>query len=354
MQKMSSYALYFTTVVLALAQCSNGLNLNKANQRSHSKIMHDVSRRNAILSISTFGVASTFSPKSSFAAPTMTVKEAESPSARFERKRRKAPPKLLRPSLNLDFAVLLMRSSYNAMDEIDCVAMDQFQKDFFFIRQAEYLPYTEALGPGLIKQGDLSDPYYFDFISFAQYATIHRDITVDPPMVFEEQQPIIVGEEEKQEFISKVIRRDPSLGNSMLAPRHDELVGEMILDNLMETFGKTTSAIPLIDSRSTSSDVQLCLQQLVNLFLINGFAFNGKVEIKKEGVGGAALGTQLDIIFTSPANLWSGRALQLKKAVPTNDFVLKTAKVLLKRAGYAVTSSVKYTSSEEISSLSIR
>eukprot|EP00979_Chaetoceros_neogracilis_P013493 scaffold3863_cov263-Chaetoceros_neogracile.AAC.5 len=350
---MPSYAMLLTA--FAITQYCNGLNLNQSSQRSRSQIMCDVSRRNAILSISTFGIASTISPISSFAAPTMTVKEAESPAARFERKKRKAPPKLLRPALNLDFAVLLMRSSYNAIDEIDCVAMDQFQKDFFFIRQAEYLPYTDALGPGLIKQGDLSDPYYFDFISFAQYATVYRDITIDPPMVFEEEQPITVGEEEKQQFISKVIRRDPSLDNSLLAKRHDELVGEMILDKLVETFGNTTSAIPVIDSKSTSGEVQVSLQQLVNLFLINGFAFNGKVEIKKEGIGGGASGTQLDITLTSPANIWSGRALQLKKAFPTNDFVLKTAKVLLKRAGYVVTSSsVKYTSSEEMSSLSIR
>ena len=138
------------------------------------------------------------------------------------------------------------------MDEIDCVAMDQFQKDFFFIRQAEYLPYTNSLGPGLVKQGDLSDAYYFDFISFAQYSTIFRDITIDPPMVFEEQQPIIVGEDEKQQFIAKVIKRDPSLDNSKLAQRHDELVGEKILDKLNETFAQTASAIPSIQSGSSS------------------------------------------------------------------------------------------------------
>ena len=351
LQTMPSYIVFIKA--LALAHFSNGLNLNKGDQR-FSQNVHKVSRRNALASISTLGIASTIFPKASIAAPPISAEEVESPSARFERKRRKAPPKLLRPTLNLDFAVLLMRSSYNAMDEIDCVAMDQFQRDFFFIRQAEYLPYTNALGPGMVKQGELTDPYYFDFISFAQYATIYRDITIDPPMVFEEQQPVIVGEEEKQEFISTVVRRDPALANSMLAQRHEELVGAAILDKLTETFGKTASAIPPIDSKSTSINVQASLQQLVNLFLINGFAFNGKVEIKKEGLGGAASGTQLEIVLASPANVWSGKALEMKKAFPKNDFLLKTAKILLKRSGYDVISSVKYTGSDEISSLTIR
>lgn len=351
LQTMPSYIVF----ALALAHFSNGLNLNKGDQR-FSQNVHKVSRRNALASISTLGIASTIFPKTSFAAPPISAEEVESPSARFERKKRKAAPKLLRPTLNLDFAVLLMRASYNAMDEIDCVAMDQFQRDFFFVRQAEYLPYTNALGPGMVKQGELSDPYYFDFISFAQYATIYRDITIDPPMVFEEQQPIIVGvgEDEKQEYISTVVRRDPSLKNSMLAQRHEELVGAAILDKLTETFGKTASAIPLIDSKSTSINVQASLQQLVNLFLINGFAFNGKVEIKKEGLGGAASGTQFEIVLASPANVWSGKALEMKKAFPKNDFLLKTAKILLKRSGYDVISSVKYTGSDEISSLTIR
>ena len=42
---------------------------------------------------------------------------------------------------------------------------DQFQRDFFLIRQAEYEQYVKDLGPGIVQQGYLTDPYYFDFIS---------------------------------------------------------------------------------------------------------------------------------------------------------------------------------------------
>ena len=98
------------------------------------------------------------------AAPPMTPGEADGLGARLERQFRPKAPKVIRSKLDQDFAVLLMRSSYNALDQIDCVAMDQFQRDFFFIRQAEYQPYIDQLGPGVVQQGMLTDPYYFDFI----------------------------------------------------------------------------------------------------------------------------------------------------------------------------------------------
>ena len=67
------------------------------------------------------------------AAAPITIGESENVGARVRRLLRPKPPKVLRNQLNLDFAVLLMRSSYNALDQIDCVAMDQFQRDFFIL-----------------------------------------------------------------------------------------------------------------------------------------------------------------------------------------------------------------------------
>jgi len=100
----------------------------------------------------------------------------------------------------------------------------------------------------------LTDPYYFDFISFAQYATISREIAQNPPFVFEEQQPVEVGEGQPQKFVAAVIKRDPSLKNDMLAAEHDRLVGNAILDRLEETFGGTDSAIPKIPKGNKSED----------------------------------------------------------------------------------------------------
>jgi hypothetical protein len=99
----------------------------------------------------------------------------------------------------------------------------------------------------------LSDPYYFDFISYAQYATINREITQDPPFVFQEQQPVTVGEDEPQTFVSVVIRRDSALANDKLAPEHDRQVGVAILDRLQKTFGDSPSALPKAEPQSRPS-----------------------------------------------------------------------------------------------------
>lgn len=76
--------------------------------------------------------------------------------------------------MDLSFAVLLMRSSYNSVDELDCVPMNEFQKQFFLFRQTEWEDYHNK-HPNVL-QADLADPSYFDFISFAQYATISAQL----------------------------------------------------------------------------------------------------------------------------------------------------------------------------------
>jgi hypothetical protein len=119
----------------------------------------NISRRTAI---SLPFLVTTVNPQQCEAAKPLTSTDGDSFLAKIERKQRIPPLKLIRPTLNQDFAVLLMRSSYNALDELDCVPMDQFQKDFFFIRSAEYLNYVNQLGPGLVKQGELCK----SFISF--------------------------------------------------------------------------------------------------------------------------------------------------------------------------------------------
>jgi hypothetical protein len=94
---------------------------------------------------------------------------------------------------------------------------------------------------------------------------------------------------------------------------------------------------------------------MVDIFLINGFAFAGKVSAKKSGANGKASGSTIEIIMYSPANFWSRKALLQKKANPTNDFVLKTARVLLNRNGFQVSSTkVKFTGNEEITTITIQ
>ena len=52
--------------------------------------------------------------------------------------------------------------------------------------------------------------------------------------------------------------------------------------------------------------------------------------------------------------MWSGKALQLRRADPVNDFVLKTVKAYLVRSDYSVgSSSVKYDGNKEISYVTV-
>ena len=109
---------------------------------------------------------------------------------------------------------------------------------------AEYQPYVNILGPGIVQQGDLTDPYYFDFISFAQYLAVNREITLDPPFVFEEKQPVDVGDDQPQQFVSQIVRRDPNLSNEQLAPEHSRRVGKAILNYLDTSLGDTGAGLP--------------------------------------------------------------------------------------------------------------
>ena len=137
------------------------------------EIEHIISRRRWISSIATTMISSSsilLSQEVANAAPPLSADQADNFSARVERARRPKPAKVLRPRLNLDFAVLLMRSSYGAVDDIDIVSMTQFQQDFFLIRQAEYKPYADALGAGAMTQVNTNDNLVHFFILFISYA----------------------------------------------------------------------------------------------------------------------------------------------------------------------------------------
>lgn len=187
------------------------------------------------VAIAAFGmIPGTIIPGVTSAAAPIESKDTDSVKALLQRKIRPKPLKVLRRKLSQDFAVLLMRSSYNALDDIDVVGMDQFQRDFFLIRASEYETYKSNLGPGMVQQGDLTDPYYFDFISFVQYKTINREIKNNPLFVFEEQQIVppenkgssssLSQDEERNDttapavFVPVVVKRDPNLTNKMLIP----------------------------------------------------------------------------------------------------------------------------------------
>ncbi len=113
--------------------------------------------------------------------------------------------------------------------------MDAFQKRFFLIRQDAWQPYLAraraALGR-LPEQGELSDPLYFDFISFAQYETIN-DFLKRPRKLFEE---LVSAEGE-----TRVVARNASVADDrLLATEHGRRVGDKVLDFVLERFASTS------------------------------------------------------------------------------------------------------------------
>ena len=339
--------------------------------------------------------ATAFLVQPAYAVAPITLEEAETGLSRAMRLIRPRPPKILRQRLNLDFAVLLMRSSYAATDAIDVIAMNQFQRDFFLIRSAEYQPYIQQLGPGFVQQGDLTDPSYFDFISFAQYVTINRALS-DPATLFEELQPIIVETsntksspdtssststttEELQRFETVVVRRH--LADNELVPEHDKLVGQAILQYIDERYGDTDSRLPEFggSGRTTiAADMEASLTQLVKLFVVNGFAWDGSVvavvgdpqpssssSASTPANGSTTTAATFCLTLQSPATLWGAQSFQQISGLPSgvvapprrlrNDFLLKTAQQLALRRGYRVTNAyAKVQGNQEISYLSIR
>jgi hypothetical protein len=105
------------------------MNSGDSNQDESCLSRRDLLARVGSLSI--IGIIAQRHP--AYAADPITVAETGNVGALTQRALRSKPPKVLRKKLNIEFAVLLMQSSYNALDQLDCVPMDQFQRDFFIL-----------------------------------------------------------------------------------------------------------------------------------------------------------------------------------------------------------------------------
>jgi len=183
--------------------------------------------------------------------------------------RRPPPVKIPRTFLLRPFSVLLMRSSYETMDELDFVPTDKFQKEFFLLRSTEwekYLAETDA------KQGDLSDAMYFDFISAAQYATITQELR-RAQSVFEERTGA--------EGTVSVVKRDALLqDNDLLPPAFYERVGDKVYEALVANFSGPDfySQPPLPCSSGELGCVVDGFKQLYKVVVEAGYALDYKAE----------------------------------------------------------------------------
>eukprot|EP00617_Octactis_speculum_P014960 CAMPEP_0185754408 /NCGR_PEP_ID=MMETSP1174-20130828/13058_1 /TAXON_ID=35687 /ORGANISM="Dictyocha speculum, Strain CCMP1381" /LENGTH=374 /DNA_ID=CAMNT_0028432599 /DNA_START=84 /DNA_END=1208 /DNA_ORIENTATION=+ len=227
-----------------------------------------------------------------------------------------------RPRIEQDFAVLLMRSSYNTVDALDFIGMDTFQREFFLFRQSKYEKYIEALSNAFIVQGELADPRYFDFISYAQYATISSCMNRGL-FVFTEQ----VGADGEEQ----VVRRDTTITNALLPAMHSKAVGDTILNWLLERYNKEGEQPRLPIAMGQSTDALVAnINQLLGLFFLNNFLSDWTVRL----VGGGQQGRQaVELVVSNPATRWSQQALSRRGSVIHNDFEVKTVIAYLNACG---------------------
>ena len=183
----------------------------------------------------------------------------------------------------------------------------------------------------MVRQGDVTDPNYFDTLSLAQYKTIGRSVAQPVSQVFTEEQPIrgdgtsnTDALTTQQRFQSVLVRRVWS--DKELVPLFDRFVGESILTWISDRYGTTDIGLPSLSRDVKETELYAGLQQLVKLFVLNGFAWEGRVEPIEQKASSPSASFRL--ILTSPATAYSSRILAAedqRRTGITNDFLGKTA-----------------------------
>jgi hypothetical protein len=258
----------------------------------------------------------------------------------LELKQRPAHFSIPRPRMDLQFAVQLMRNSYNFVDYLDFTAMDGFQKNQFLFRQAEWEAYRQ-FHPSVL-QGDLANAQYFDFISFCQHCTINYCINNANGDAFVEQ---IGAGGEKQ-----VVTMYPMLDSKdKIRNVHQAAVGNALLDYILSTYPSNivpNKLVPVGNGfREPLCDEQLSsfrtfvdyARQILDIFAVN--SYTSLVEVNempaKEGVNDSN-STFLSVKLQLPANMWGQLALRKRKELLLNDFEMKVLKALARRCRLSV------------------
>ena len=179
--------------------------------------------------------------------------------------------------------------------------MDEFQRQFFLLRSSEWERYRSE--SPYTRQGDLSDPTYFDFISFAQFATISnllRSTNVNNAL-FEEK----VGAEGSV----RVVRRDFSA-----YPDQVSLIRGIESGTGKRVFEKISNELEIsatdVSQKIKVNQLQPAVKRLFDFFVKKGFAYSVDVEWANDKTGrersdkyGENL--TLRVSWENPVNAWS-------------------------------------------------
>ncbi|MEW5298480.1 MAG: hypothetical protein WDW36_001598 [Sanguina aurantia] len=214
-----------------------------------------------------------------------------------------------RKVLSLPFAVLLMRAAYDAVDDLDFLPMEKFQKLFWKLRASEQPSYTLQYAPLAPKIGDLSDPLYFDFISYCQFATISQEMP-NGALLFQELQGNI---EDQKEVL---VRRDPAMSDNALLPAaFQQIVGDKVYQGLWKGYrGEEFGGPAPLPAGAPVSEFITNVTLLLDIMVSRGYALKGKLSYSED----KPLSFQVKV--QGAATLWGLAALNYRHALVANTY----------------------------------
>jgi len=253
------------------------------------------------------------------------------------------PPLFPRRSLARPFAVILMRSPYDALaDTIPAYPMSAFQAAFWELRADAWEPYIALRkGAGAAEprppQGDLTSAPYFDFISHAQWGALDAALEgaaamLAAPVQAEEgwadggegggdARP--AGTEVSEDIAASAAAAPPGSSETPLPPPAGlrtlvaAAAGDRMLAMMKEGFQGATFVLPRPPTpSSTMGEVRAAVQALLDVFVANGWALSATATLDPDTApddrGGGLVITSL-----GPATLW-GCAERAARGVAPN------------------------------------
>ena len=231
-----------------------------------------------------------------------------------------APVRIPRPNLKLPFAVLLMRSSYEALENTNIYDMREFQIEFWRLRADMQPSYVESIKPGLFRQGDLTDSLYFDFINYSQWVTTKG--VIERSSAFNAQLGAQSG--------------NPLRGALTPAVYLDE-VAETLYNKLSNGFTLTPESDPVTFDvpapLARDDDVLEGVSKLMQVFVNNGYAT--RIDVKRMPPPADGGGVAFAIETTGGCTLWGNSQLRKdgKTKLPGGDALINAYECIALR-GY--------------------
>jgi len=254
--------------------------------------------------------------------PPLAALPATSPFASFVQP---GPVPFPRRTLDLRFAVLLMRACYDGVDGADALQMRDFQVLFWKRREAEVEAYSQLISPLAARKGDLSDPLYFDFISYSQLLAADAAVRGHPPRVFEEEydECELRPDQDECPILTRVVRRELPLSDDDLPSEVWRRSGDGIYAALRDGFrGETFAGVPPPPAAgATPAEVAAGFRALLAVFVGRGYALSA--DVTEAGGGGedgggaaaaAAGGLSLRVSVQGAATQWGAAALASRRS----------------------------------------